>query len=58
MTEFIDGFVSGLKDGPRMFFAPLAGAVKGICAESQRVLTRPRVDELTASDDKKPAGDD
>jgi hypothetical protein len=37
-TEFMKGFLVGLKDGPRLFFAPLVGAVNGICDETRRAL--------------------
>ena len=39
-SKFASGFVTGMKEGPVLFFAPLLGAIKGICAESRRA-TRP-----------------
>jgi len=30
MTEFLDGFTSGIKAGPRLFFAPVAFMAKSV----------------------------
>jgi hypothetical protein len=40
MHTFWLGFMSGMKEGPGMFFAPLIGAIRGIFAETHRSLTR------------------
>jgi hypothetical protein len=58
-TGFMEGLKAGLKDGPRLFFALLTGAIKGICAETQRVLAsedRAHVAEKQASDHRTPPG--
>jgi hypothetical protein len=30
MATFWRGFTTGIKEGPHLFFAPLAGAIKGV----------------------------
>lgn len=37
IAAFWHGFVAGTKDGPRLFFAPVAGAIIGV----RRALNRP-----------------
>lgn len=38
MSQFTEGFIAGLKDGPRQFFAPLTGAIRGLRAGTQCVI--------------------
>jgi hypothetical protein len=40
MHTFWLGFMSGVKDSPRMFFHPAIGAIRGISAEIRRALFR------------------
>lgn len=40
MDAFWHGFLVGLKDGPRLFFAPLVGAFTGMLSETRRALKR------------------
>ena len=37
-TRFMEGFMAGLKDGPRLLFAPLSGAIRGVRVGTQRAL--------------------
>lgn len=40
-SSFAAGWLNGMKESHSIFFAPLVGAIKGICAEIGRV-TQPR----------------
>jgi hypothetical protein len=38
MSHLAEAFVTGLREAPALFFAPVVGAVRGICTETRRVL--------------------
>lgn len=56
-TTFMSEFVSAARQGPRLFFAPLAGAVNGVRDELRRIAEETaRCENTDKSSDEPLAG--